>query len=131
MYFSEKPVVSSEKPKASSLIKGTNTKCAFVSTNSITQGEQVAAVWKPLIDLFSIQIDFAYRTFRWDSESSEKAHVHCVIVGFSYKKNCHTDSILLTQNQDKSTNGKSLDFPNPCGNKKRIFNTDGKWRKTC
>ena len=56
---------------------------AFVSTNSITQGEQVAGVWKPLYDRFSIHIDFAYRTFIWDSEADQKAHVHCVIVGFS------------------------------------------------
>ena len=59
------------------------TKAAFVSTNSITQGEQVADVWKPLYDRFDIHIDFAHRTFRWDSESTDKAAVHCVIVGFS------------------------------------------------
>jgi len=58
-------------------------KAALVSTNSITQGEQVAAIWQPLFDRFGIQIDFAYRTFRWDSEADIKAHVHCVIVGFS------------------------------------------------
>ena len=58
-------------------------KVAFVSTNSITQGEQVAAVWKPLYDRFNIDIDFAHRTFKWDSEASDKAAVHCVIVGFS------------------------------------------------
>ena len=56
--------------------------CAFVSTNSICQGEQVAAVWKPLVERFGLKIDFAHRTFRWDNESFEKAHVHCVIVGF-------------------------------------------------
>ena len=68
--------------KAADLIRGTRTKCALVSTNSITQGEQVAIMWKPLFEQ-GIRIDFAYRTFRWDSESTEKAHVHCVIVGFS------------------------------------------------
>ena len=57
-------------------------RCAFVSTNSICQGEQVAAVWKPLVERFGLEIDFAHRTFRWDNESFEKAHVHCVIVGF-------------------------------------------------
>ena len=62
---------------------GTNIRAALVSTNSITQGEQVAFIWKPLKELFKIHIDFAYRTFRWDSEASDKAHVHCVIVGFS------------------------------------------------
>ena len=58
-------------------------KAALVSTNSITQGEQVSAIWKPLFDRFNIHIDFAYRTFRWDSEADIKAHVHCVIIGFS------------------------------------------------
>ena len=55
---------------------------ALVSTNSITQGEQVAALWKPLMEN-GLQIDFAWRTFIWDSEATQKAHVHCVIVGFS------------------------------------------------
>ena len=69
--------------KAAQLMLGTNIRAALVSTNSITQGEQVAFIWKPLKELFKIHIDFAYRTFRWDSEASDKAHVHCVIVGFS------------------------------------------------
>lgn len=69
--------------KASKIMQGTNIKTALVSTNSITQGEQVAAVWKPLCEQFGIHIDFAHKTFRWDSEASLKAHVHCVIVGFS------------------------------------------------
>ncbi|MCQ2288054.1 MAG: methylase [Muribaculaceae bacterium] len=60
---------------------------ALVSTNSVTQGEQVASIWKPLYDRFNIHIDFAWRTFRWDSESTLKAHVHCVIVGFSVAPN--------------------------------------------
>ena len=62
------------------------TRAALVSTNSITQGEQAAAIWKPLKEMFGIHIDFAYRTFRWDSEASMKAHVHCVIIGFSNVK---------------------------------------------
>lgn len=69
--------------KATLLMQNTNIRTAFVSTNSITQGEQVAGVWKPLYDRFGIHIDFAHRTFRWDSEANLKAHVHCVIVGFS------------------------------------------------
>lgn len=68
--------------KACEIMAKTCAKCAFVSTNSITQGEQVSAVWKPLVERFGLKIDFAWRTFRWDSESFEKAHVHCVIVGF-------------------------------------------------
>ncbi|MGN0227140.1 MAG: DNA methyltransferase [Paludibacteraceae bacterium] len=60
---------------------------ALVSTNSITQGEQVAALWQPLFDRYGVHIDFAYRTFRWDSEADIKAHVHCVIIGFSISGN--------------------------------------------
>ena len=51
--------------KASEYIKNTEIKCAFVSTNSITQGEQVAVIWKPLFEKYDIAIDFAYQTFRW------------------------------------------------------------------
>ena len=56
----------------------TKIQCAFVSTNSITQGEQVAAIWENLPE-----INFAYRTFVWESESVKKAAVHCVIIGFA------------------------------------------------
>ena len=68
--------------KSIDYISGTNCRAALVSTNSITQGEQVAALWRPLFNS-GIHIDFAYRTFVWDSEATEKAHVHCVIIGFS------------------------------------------------
>ena len=57
-------------------------RCAFVSTNSITQGEQVAPLWHPLYEKHGLVIDFAHRTFRWDNEAFDKAHVHCIIVGF-------------------------------------------------
>ncbi|MBQ2840771.1 MAG: class I SAM-dependent DNA methyltransferase [Oscillospiraceae bacterium] len=69
--------------KAAQFINNTRVKAAFVSTNSITQGEQTSAVWKPLYERFGISIDFAYTTFKWNSEASEKAAVHCVIVGFN------------------------------------------------
>ena len=82
--------------KAAQLMKGTAIRTAFVSTNSITQGEQVAAVWKPLYDRFGIHIDFAHRTFRWDSEANLKAHVHCVIVGFSSTPNRNPKRIYET-----------------------------------
>jgi len=68
--------------KAAEYISGTNILCALVSTNSITQGGAVAILWKPLFAA-GIHIDFAHRTFRWDSEASLIAHVHCVIIGFS------------------------------------------------
>ncbi|MBQ9929723.1 MAG: class I SAM-dependent DNA methyltransferase [Oscillospiraceae bacterium] len=70
--------------KAAKLIVNTNIRCAFVSTNSICQGQQVGLIWEPLINLYEIKFDFAYQTFRWDSEANLKAQVHCVIIGFSH-----------------------------------------------
>ena len=72
--------------KAADMMKGTTVRTALVSTNSITQGEQVAILWKTLFEQ-GVHIDFAHRTFIWDSEASLKAHVHCVIVGFSTAPN--------------------------------------------
>ena len=72
--------------KSVEMMKGTTIRSALVSTNSVTQGESVANLWKPLYE-DGVHIDFAYRTFRWDSEASIKAHVHCVIVGFSIAPN--------------------------------------------
>ena len=100
--------------KASSLIRNSATKCAFVSTNSITQGEQVTAIWEPMIERFGIHFNFAYRTFRWDSEASLKAHVHCVIIGFSA---CPTAQEKIIYDNDKiikasNINGYLLDAPN-------------------
>ena len=68
--------------KAADLMRGTPTRAAFVSTNSICQGELVAPMRRPLFERYGVVIDFAWRTFRWDSEAAEKAAVHCVIVGF-------------------------------------------------
>ena len=68
--------------KAAEYMHDTNIRAAFVSTNSITQGEQVAPLWKPLIQKYQLQIVFAYNTFVWNSESKDKAHVHCVVIGF-------------------------------------------------
>ncbi len=68
--------------KAAEMMADTMIHSALVSTNSVTQGEAVANLWKPLFES-GVHIDFAHRTFRWDSEAKIKAHVHCVIVGFS------------------------------------------------
>ncbi len=84
--------------KASKFILGSNIKVAFVSTNSITQGEQVAVVWKPLHEHYEIHIDFAHQTFRWDSEANAKAHVHCVIIGFSA---CKTNKKKMLYSSDR------------------------------
>ncbi|MBQ9480104.1 MAG: class I SAM-dependent DNA methyltransferase [Selenomonadaceae bacterium] len=73
--------------KAAALMVGNQTRAAFVSTNSITQGEQVAPLWQKLFVERGIHIDFAHRTFKWLSESEDMAAVHCVIVGFSCAPN--------------------------------------------
>ena len=78
--------------KASDLIQGTKTECCFVSTNSITQGETVARFWPSL----KVSINYAYRSFVWDSESTEKAHVHCVIIGFSAASNPKQEKFICT-----------------------------------
>lgn len=100
--------------KASQLIQNTNARCALVSTNSITQGEQVTAIWKPMFEKFGIHFDFAYRTFRWDSEASLKAHVHCVIIGFSSCNSKKEKIIYLNDSQYINTdniNGYLLNAP--------------------
>lgn len=68
--------------KASIFIQDTQIQVAFVSTNSIAQGEQVSVLWKDLFEKHNIEISFAHRTFVWSSEATEKAAVHCVIIGF-------------------------------------------------
>ena len=69
--------------KAAEMMNNTQIHTALVSTNSISQGEQATTLWKKMFNK-GVHIDFAYRTFQWDSEASLKAHVHCVIIGFSY-----------------------------------------------
>ena len=98
--------------KASDFCRGKNLRAAFVSTNSICQGDSVATLWKPLFD--DVHIDFAYRTFRWDSESAQKAHVHCVIVGFSSAPNSKSKIIFDGDKKIIASNINSylLDAPN-------------------
>ena len=71
--------------KAAKLMQGTKIKSAFVSTNSITQGEQVAPLWRKIFDEYDMQIIFGRRTFKWDSESFHKAAIHCVVIGMADK----------------------------------------------
>ena len=101
--------------KAAQMMQGTNIQAALVSTNSITQGEQVAAIWKPMFEKFGMHFDFAWRTFRWDSEANMKAHVHCVIIGFScFDKTKSAKKIFLNESQfieAKNINGYLLDAP--------------------
>lgn len=69
--------------KAAQLIQNTKTKVAFVSTNSISQGEQVNILWSLLFNHYKIKIHFAHQTFSWSNEAKGNAAVHCVIVGFA------------------------------------------------
>lgn len=103
--------------KAASLIYETKTHCAFVSTNSITQGEQAATFGKLLLQK-EISIDFAYRTFKWKNETSDKknmAAVHCVIIGFSTDKKSKRKTIFLNSEEKITANNINsylLDAPN-------------------
>ena len=99
--------------KTVDFVINTNIKSAFVSTNSISQGDQVAILWKPLFEK-NIRFDFAHKTFLWNSEAKEKAGVHCVIIGFS---NCNNpkDKYIYENNTSKKVkniNGYLLDAEN-------------------
>ena len=98
--------------KAAALIRGTNTEVALVSTNSITQGQAVASLLGILLEE-GFHINFAWRTFRWDSEASLKAHVHCVIIGFAHKE--RSIKRIYTNESSKTAqyiNGFLTDAPN-------------------
>ena len=98
--------------KAADFIQGTKTACAFLSTNSIVQGESVRVMWEYLFGK-GIAINFAHRTFKWTSESADIAAVHCVIIGFAnfhapIKKIFDGDKVIIAQN----INAYLLDAPN-------------------
>ena len=98
--------------KAANYMKNTNIETALVSTNSICQGEQTTILWKDMLNN-GININFAYRTFRWDSEASLKAHVHCIIIGFSYK--VRDKKVIYDNgkfNEAKNINAYLVDAPN-------------------
>ncbi|MCL1894528.1 MAG: hypothetical protein FWG02_09935, partial [Holophagaceae bacterium] len=101
--------------KAAAYIQDTAIKVAFVSTNSITQGEQVTPFWGRLFGEYAIHIDFAYRTFKWESEATGKAAVHCVIIGFS-KGETKCQKIIYDSNGTKilakNINAYLVDAPN-------------------
>ena len=99
--------------KASDFMKGSPIRAAFVSTNSICQGEQVPNLWAPLF-ADGLHIDFAHRTFRWDSEANNTAHVHCVIIGFSYAQITPSDKFIYDNGQKisvKNINAYLMDAP--------------------
>ena len=85
--------------KAAQLMRNSHTRAGFVSTNSICQGSQVSILWNVLFNDFHVHINYAYQTFKWSSEATEKAAVHCVIVGFS--KDEVKDKYLFTTEGEK------------------------------
>ena len=92
--------------KAAEYMKNTKIEAAFVSTNSISQGEQPAILWEPLMKENNAEINFAYKTFKWGNEAKgKKAAVHCVIIGFSDCKNGKPKKIFYS---DKSKNAKEI-----------------------
>ncbi len=101
--------------KAADFMRSTIIRTALVSTNSISQGESVALLWKPLFTE-GIHIDFAHQTFRWDSEAVSKAHVHCVIIGFSVAPNDKPKVLYTEQMQQEvsNINGYLIDAENIC-----------------
>lgn len=72
--------------KAARYMQGTGIACAFVSTNSITQGEQVAVLWNEMLHTYQVNIHFAHRTFKWSNEAKGKAAVYVVIIGFGLRQ---------------------------------------------
>lgn len=100
--------------KAAELMYNTNIKAAFVSTNSITQGEQVAPLWSTLLKKYSVSLLFAYRTFIWNSEAKDKAAVHCVIIGFTTTQVNRNRIIFESNNPIKvnTINPYLIDAPN-------------------
>lgn len=100
--------------KAAQYMKGTTIHCAFVATNSITQGEQVYPIWNSLINDYKMTINFAYKSFVWDNDTQNKAHVHVVIIGFSYVKDIKDKYIFANNQKQKASqiNGYLLDAPN-------------------
>ena len=103
--------------KAVDVMSGSLIRTAFVSTNSISQGEQVAILWKPLFEKYNVKIDFCCRTFKWGNEAKGKAAVHCVIIGFS--DNDNGAQAFLPVYTDDSTGR------NACAPLKTIYESDG------
>jgi hypothetical protein len=118
-YFSYKDIdyVACWFKNAAQYIHNTEIECAFVSTNSISQGEQVAALWEGLSQQYNIKINFAYQDFKWSNEAKGKAAVHCVIIGFSTydrpakRLYCYDDKKEVTSIIANHINGYLCDAP--------------------
>ncbi|MZQ75190.1 MAG: N-6 DNA methylase [Peptoclostridium sp.] len=105
--------VSAWYVKAAQMMDSTTVETGFVSTNSITQGEQVFILWKYLIEKYNVVINYAYRTFFWNNDAKGKAKVHCVIIGFSNRS--RTNKLLFDSDgipiRAERINGYLIDAP--------------------
>ncbi len=99
--------------KAADYIKGTQIQAAFVSTNSIVQGESVGILWKFLFEAKNVEIFFAHRPFVWISESKDQAAVHCVIIGFDCQKATRQKRLFSGEQEQiaENINGYLLNAP--------------------
>ena len=99
--------------KAARYMQGTNIRAGFVSTSSITQGEQVVLLWKILFGKYSLDIFYAIRSFNWESEAKNKAGVHCVIILFTIGQQVQKKCIVEDKQKSPAThiNGYLLDAP--------------------
>jgi hypothetical protein len=95
--------------KSAELIQSTKIKVAFVSTNSITQGEQVGALWKTLLDIYHMHINFSHRTFKWSNEAKGNAAVYCVIIGFA---NFNTPNKSIFEYEEVTKEGNEVKVKN-------------------
>ena len=101
--------------KAAKYIDNSTIHVAFVSTNSITQGEQVTSLWEPLICDYNIRINFAVRTFKWNNEAKKNALVYVVIIGFSNKSSESKEKFIFDGSSSlnaRNINPYLIDFPN-------------------
>lgn len=96
---------------ASRYIQNSNVECAFVSTNTVVQGTHVESLWNTLLNDYKVKINFAYNTFKWESEASQKAAVFCVIIGFSLTDK--KEKLLFEAFDQNATNGIIVSYISP------------------
>lgn len=96
---------------ASRYIQNSKIECAFVSTNTVVQGTHVESLWNTLLNDYHVKINFAYNTFKWESEASQKAAVFCVIIGFSLMDK--KEKLLFDAFDQNATNGRIVNYISP------------------
>lgn len=96
---------------ASRYIQNSKVECAFVSTNTVVQGTHVESLWNTLLNDYKVKINFAYNTFKWESEASQKAAVFCVIIGFSLTDK--KEKLLFEAFDQNATNGRIVSYISP------------------